>query len=360
MNPFVGAALISAGTSVVNSLFGKSNNDRNISSQIALQREQNAWSERQSQIERDWNSPFHQMQLYQEAGLNPALLQEGSFVPTSSANPSSSPNVMQDNPYHFDSGIDAFNQASQALKTSEERKTEIALRDGRVRLQDVEVDVGNSVSRFNDAQVKVLSSQLDKISAEVEDIKRKWSLLPYQKNLLRSQADFNDKSNKAIDRRFELDWRRFYNERAEIFSRIGLNNAQVDQLKAFTKGLVIDNEFKQDTLRFRVEQEGYKSDDLYWSSYGRRAGSQMLQFRLDKSIEYEPFNRFMTLTNFWLTSGNQFMDFMNKTADYGGKQLDNVQKALNLANPTSQLFGGSVSPTQPTPSTQYSSFNPYF
>lgn len=85
MVPLIGAAAIGAGASLVGGAmgaFGQSSANR---TNIRLQREQNAWNEKQAEKANQWNleqwerenlynSPQQQMQRLEQAGLNPNLM----------------------------------------------------------------------------------------------------------------------------------------------------------------------------------------------------------------------------------------------------------------------------------------------
>lgn len=81
----LGAAAISAGASIIGGALGASGQSSANKTNIQLQREQNAWNEKQAEKANQWNleqwerenlynSPVQQMQRLEQAGLNPNLM----------------------------------------------------------------------------------------------------------------------------------------------------------------------------------------------------------------------------------------------------------------------------------------------
>ena len=81
----LGAAVIGAGASLVGGALGAAGQSSANRTNIQLQREQNAWNEKQAEKANQWNieqwerenlynSPMQQMQRLEQAGLNPNLM----------------------------------------------------------------------------------------------------------------------------------------------------------------------------------------------------------------------------------------------------------------------------------------------
>ena len=87
MDPFVGASLISSGASLVSGLFGakasRNSEDRAFNRSIQLQRLQNDYNRQMWEKQNAYNSPSHQMQMFKDAGINPAARDLGSNIAAS-------------------------------------------------------------------------------------------------------------------------------------------------------------------------------------------------------------------------------------------------------------------------------------
>ena len=82
MSATIGAAAITAGAGLLGSLFGASKQDKNAQAQ-------RDWQERMYLMDRDYNTPANQRKRFEEAGLNPNLMMNGSAGSVSGSFPSS-------------------------------------------------------------------------------------------------------------------------------------------------------------------------------------------------------------------------------------------------------------------------------
>ena len=76
MSATLGAAALTAGASLVGSLFGAHKQDKN----AQAQRE---WQEKMYLMDRDYNTAANQRKRWEEAGLNPNLMMNGSAASVS-------------------------------------------------------------------------------------------------------------------------------------------------------------------------------------------------------------------------------------------------------------------------------------
>ena len=81
MSATIGAAAITAGAGLLGSLFGASKQDKN----AQAQRE---WQEKMYLMDRDYNTASNQRKRWEEAGLNPNLMMNGSAGSVSGSVPS--------------------------------------------------------------------------------------------------------------------------------------------------------------------------------------------------------------------------------------------------------------------------------
>jgi hypothetical protein len=83
MSATIGAAAISAGAGFLGSLFGANKQDKNAQAQ-------RDWQEKMYLMDRDYNTAANQRKRFEEAGLNPNLMMNGSAGSVSGSVPSTS------------------------------------------------------------------------------------------------------------------------------------------------------------------------------------------------------------------------------------------------------------------------------
>ena len=72
MSATIGAAAITAGAGLLGSLFGANKQDKNAQAQ-------RDWQEKMYLMDREYNTAAYQRKRFEEAGLNPNLMINGSF-----------------------------------------------------------------------------------------------------------------------------------------------------------------------------------------------------------------------------------------------------------------------------------------
>ena len=80
IDPLVGSALVTSGVNLIGGLFGAHKNNQNqvalmekqIEAQKQLQRNQNQWNLDMWNKQNEYNTPYNQRSLYEDAGLNPS------------------------------------------------------------------------------------------------------------------------------------------------------------------------------------------------------------------------------------------------------------------------------------------------
>ncbi len=177
IDPLTSSALITSGINLVGGLFGAHQNNKNqealmqkqIEAQKQLQRNQNQWNLDMWNKQNEYNTPFNQRSLYEDAGLNPSyFLGQGNgtagSVQSSTMSAPSAPTPAGD--YGF------LDSLGTTILQQELLKSEI---------------------RKNDADAGLSNTQSN-VMLEMKE---------YEKKLKQSVADMNESNKKFYDQNVE-------------------------------------------------------------------------------------------------------------------------------------------------------------
>ncbi len=182
IDPLTSSALITSGINLVGGLFGAHQNNKNqealmqkqIEAQKQLQRNQNQWNLDMWNKQNEYNTPFNQRSLYEDAGLNPSyFLGQGNgtagSVQSSTMSAPSAPTPAGD--YGF---LDSLGTTilQQELLKSEIRKNDadaglsntqsnvmLEMKEYEKKLKQSVADMNESNKKFYDQNVENLKSQ---------------------------------------------------------------------------------------------------------------------------------------------------------------------------------------------------------
>lgn len=254
-----------------------------------------------ARMEQEYNSPVNQLKLMQEAGINPAMFGQGagSFEPTSigAGQMAGTPNMIpMQAPEIGDSLSKGYLNFAQAKKAEGELKTINQLRDGAVKLQNVEIDLKGAQTSLTKKEEKRISAQIDLLNAQVGEVAQTIENLKSQKD---GQEILNS-INRTIDA---------YTEK-EILAKLGLLDAQskealaradevrqnIKNLKALCTNIILDNGtksydfiFAQDTFDRRKARYQNESAILYNQALimGYDAGVARVKSGIEGNVGYQ-------------------------------------------------------------------------
>lgn len=217
INPLIGSALISAGTSLAGGLLGSYGQSSANKTNIQLQQMQNDFNERMWRQNNEYNDPSNQMKRLINAGISPTLAAQtvqggNSNAPAQGANPPQIQNTLApigDSVSHIgDSLINAYAIDSQAQlnKIRGENETKETLANillkgkqaGLFSSQKVYQDIINSFQRERSAlENRQIRQNIRKNSAEIVQ------LYALSKKTM-AEADFTRANKKFIELQTEL------------------------------------------------------------------------------------------------------------------------------------------------------------
>ena len=182
IDPLTTSALITSGVNLVGGLIGANKNNKNqaalmqkqIEAQKQLQRNQNQWNLDMWNKQNEYNTPFNQRSLYEDAGLNPSYyLGQGNgtagSVQSSTMSAPSAPTPAGD--YGFLGSLGSTILQQELLKseirkndadagyTGAMQKTEELLRDSKLKLVNAQAGMNESQKTLYDQNVENLKSQ---------------------------------------------------------------------------------------------------------------------------------------------------------------------------------------------------------
>lgn len=268
IDPLVGSALITSGVNLVGGLFGAHKNNQNqaalmqkqIEAQKQLQRNQNQWNLEMWNKQNEYNTPFNQRSLYEDAGLNPSyFLGQGNgtagSVQSSTMSAPSAPTPAGD--YGFLGSIGSTILQQELLKseihknnadagyTGAMMKTEDLLRDAKLN--------------FLKAQEGLTQAQKGEVDAKIENLKANTE---YQK-ALKGLTDTDRQIQEVVLQYIPLmQKQQLENLKAEYelkLSEVGKNEALVESIKASIR--LIDQQIKESESRIAVNNQEIKESN---------------------------------------------------------------------------------------------------
>ena len=197
MSATIGAAAITAGAGLLGSLFGSHKQDKNAQAQ-------RDWQEKMYLMDREYNTAANQRKRFEEAGLNPNLLMNGSAGSVSGSVPSTS---MSNSGETLAQGISsAGSSAAQMIAQQMDINAQKNVRAAESRKADEEADYTGQMTEaqrmqnmylLQTLQAKTKSLQLKNVYQELEN--------KYAKDSLDARVDLVNAQNQSLANRAYLD-----------------------------------------------------------------------------------------------------------------------------------------------------------
>lgn len=241
INPLVGSALVSGAGSILGGLFGLGGSNSAAKAQLKAAREtnamnykiaqeNNAFNEKMWNAQNEYNTPSAQKKRFEQAGLNPNLMMDGSSSGNASTSVTADPSAVQTTPdigstiasgyQQFGSNIAQGAQGiAQMYYNNELQKANVAKTQAEARSQDISNDFAvamhiadltrkNWLNKFSEKNYHILKETQDAMISKIRgDAANAWS----QNALLERQSDLTYTQNQishvqlAIER-CNLDW----------------------------------------------------------------------------------------------------------------------------------------------------------
>ena len=241
MNPLVGSSLISGAGSLIGGLFGKSGSDKAAKAQLQAAREtnamnykiaqeNNAFNEKMWNAQNEYNTPTAQKKRFEEAGLNPNLMMDGSSAGNASSSVIADSSAVQTTPdigstiasgyQQFGSNIAQGAQGiAQMYYNNELQRANVAKTQAEARSQDISNDFAVAMhvadltrkkwlNKFSEKNFDILKATQDDVINKIRaDAHNAWS----QNALLERQTDLAYTQNQISQvqlaiQRCNLNW----------------------------------------------------------------------------------------------------------------------------------------------------------
>jgi hypothetical protein len=193
----IGAAAITAGAGLLGSLFGSHKQDKNAQAQ-------RDWQEKMYLMDREYNTAANQRKRFEEAGLNPNLMMNGSAGSVSGSVPSTS---MSNSGETLAQGISsAGSSAAQMIAQQMDINAQKNVRAAESRRADEEADYTGQMTEaqrmqnmylLQTLQAKTKNLQLRNVYQELEN--------QYAKDSLDARVDLVNAQNQSLSNRAYLD-----------------------------------------------------------------------------------------------------------------------------------------------------------
>ena len=197
MSATIGAAAITAGAGVLGSLFGANKQDKNAQAQ-------RDWQEKMYLMDREYNTASNQRKRFEEAGLNPNLMMNGSAGSVSGSVPSTS---MSNSGETLAQGISsAGSSAAQMIAQQMDINAQKNVRDSESRKADEEAEYTGQMTEsqrmqnmflLQTLQAKTKNLELKNIFQELEN--------KYAQDSLDARVDLVTAQNQSLANRAYLD-----------------------------------------------------------------------------------------------------------------------------------------------------------
>lgn len=268
IDPLVGSAMITSGVNLVGGLFGAHKNNQNqaalmqkqIEAQKLMQKNQNQWNLDMWNKQNEYNTPFNQRSLYEDAGLNPSyFMGQGNgtagSVQSSTMSAPSAPSPAGD--YGFLSSIGSSILQQELLK-SEIRKNnaDAGLTGAQMKTEDL---LRDAKLQFTQAQAGLTQAQKGEVDAKIDNLK---SNTEYQK-ALKGLTDTDRQIQEVVLQYVPLmQKQQLENLKADYelkLSEVGKNNVLVESIKSSIR--LIDQQIKESESRIAVNNQEIKESD---------------------------------------------------------------------------------------------------
>lgn len=197
MSATIGAAAITAGAGLLGSLFGANKQDKNAQAQ-------RDWQEKMYLMDREYNTAANQRKRFEEAGLNPNLMMNGSAGSVSGSVPSTS---MSNSGETLAQGISsAGSSAAQMIAQQMDINAQKNVRQAQARNADEQADYTGQMTEsqrmqnmflLQILQAKTKNLQLRNVYQELEN--------QYAKDSLDARVDLVNAQNQSLANRAYLD-----------------------------------------------------------------------------------------------------------------------------------------------------------
>lgn len=181
IDPITGSAIIAAGTNILGNLLGFGSQQSTNKQNLKIMREQQAWQEKMWNKQNEYNTPEHQLSLYQDAGYNP-LTALNSMSGNSSAGSVGTVQSAQMQATDFS----GFGQAGQAIANAMMQK----------ELIQSQVDLNNANAGKSKAETDwtKLKGQIEQADLQIRQNMSNAELKQYDANIayIKSQKDYTD------------------------------------------------------------------------------------------------------------------------------------------------------------------------
>lgn len=192
----------------ISEMYADKRQKQQIEAQRQLQAEQNEWSEKMWSLNNEYNSPINQVQLFKEAGLNPAVYMSGYNASSSAPATGQSMSVPSYAPRaEFGDPVAAYSQLygtqlhqqSLDLKSKEldimNRKA-----DAEIRKTDSDIQLNQILGNKHSSEIKVNEATADKLRADIRVLDKNLSVLDETIQVYKEQqALMKAQAEKAIE-----------------------------------------------------------------------------------------------------------------------------------------------------------------
>lgn len=197
MSAAIGAAAISAGAGLLGSFFGANKQDKNAQAQ-------RDWQEKMYLMDRDYNTAANQRKRFEEAGLNPNLLMNGSSGSVSGSVPSTG---MSNSGETLAQGINAAgSSAAQMIAQQMDINAQKSVRAAETRKAEEEADYTGQMTESQRMQNMYLLQALQAQTKNLE-LKNVYQTLEnkYARDSLDARVDLVTAQNQSLANRAYLD-----------------------------------------------------------------------------------------------------------------------------------------------------------
>lgn len=362
--PVIGQVAASSLPSIINTFGGLMQNDTNIANNWKVMQAQQDFSRQMAAEERAYNAPQHQLELAIQAGLNPNFLQNGAgFVPTSQAPVPSPPNMNQPNPFalQMDSPSQATLANSQSNYNKSLKQTEDDLRKGKVDSLFMDIDLKKVQKNLTNEEVSFTAKRILALDKQMGLFDKQMDLLRSQRWLTDAQTSWYDTQTRYKPYEYSLAFKQAMQNIAESKSRSAVNyktlnliDANIGQIQAFTKSLILGNKFQAQTFKFRLGQEKNKWYLLHYQQGYQRKVNDKFTFDFSKQVEWYDVNQAFKLTSQIFGAINQGLSTYEHVMDIKERGYHNLTEGLRSL----PVIGSGVS--SPTVQSTYAGWNPSF
>lgn len=212
---------------------------------LALAREQNAWSERMINEQNAYNSPENQRKLLEEGGYNPVLFSPDGM--TQNTIPSSANLANQVAP-RYEQDMTGFNQHLSQIANSGmtylQAKQMEALTDKTVKESSQITEMTKQIqaaTKCTNEQARLIAVNVDKANVEINQIRE--TILSLKLGRTKTMQDIKESQNRIIIsmKQYRLQESLTNANIKKLFSDIGVNNEKIKEISQHIVNLASEN-----------------------------------------------------------------------------------------------------------------------